>query len=430
MRRAMRRRPGTSPGSALVRLLPWAILIAGICVRFATHGVGARTPDEVFYSRYALAVAEQGPGYFPRFTREINDHPQAGSFSWPERAGYIALLASALKITGQEKGELGAYLSLIASVLVLVLVLTLGTRLADPWTTSAALLLAAVSPLDLAIARRTWSDSLVAMLMLTMFFACACFLVNPGRRRWPALFFLAGTYSLLVKESAWPVYLACTLVLAWAARGAQGLAGPVAARPRTMLALGALGVALAAAAIVLACGGPAEALRTWETARVANVPNEYMKLYQTGSPLYYFAGLGVLQPAAFAAGLLGAALAIVRPSWLTGRAAPGGEAVVRLLAWFAVGFLALAAAYPEKNLRFVSPLTAPLALLAALAIRAGTAALGARLPAARRWIPVVAGILIVASAALDLARFHDLFERRGLTDPVTPLLLRPPAPPP
>lgn len=413
-----RRRP------RLARLAPWTVLILGVGARIATHEVPTRTPDEVFYSRYALAVAEDGLAYFPRFTRQVNEQPKPGDlFSWPERSGYIVALASALKISGQNKVEIGAYLSLAASAIAMALVLALGTALSGPWTASAAVLLIAVSPLDLAVARRTWQDSLLALLALAMVYACVRFCAEPRRWRWPALFFSAGAFALLVKESAWPVYAAGTLALAWAARTpASGHTGGRAIRPVAILAWGAMGVAIASAAIVAACGGPAEALRTWNTSEVVNAPNEYMRLFQTGSALYYFAGLGLLQPVAFTLGLIGAVVAVARPSWLADRVSPGP----RVLGWFAIGFFALAAAYPQKNLRFTAPLTAPLALLAALALRSSVEWLAARLPTARRWIPIVTGLLIALSAVLDFARFREYFDRRGLTDPVTPMLMRPP----
>src|SRR5206468_2282473 len=76
-----------------------------------------------------------------------------------------------------------------------------------------------------------------------------------------------------------------------------------------------------------------------------------------------------------------------------------------------------------KNLRFLSPIYAAVALLAAATVRAGLARLRARLPAgiARRATAGVA-ILLVASLGMDLLRFQEQFVRRDVLDLVTPWL--------
>jgi hypothetical protein len=228
---------------------------------------------------------------------------------------------------------------------------------------------------------------------------------------------------LLVKESAWPVFAAGTLWLAFAARDRREAGrGGGAFPPAMALVAGGVVIGLAVLAVVGACGGVTELARTWQAAKVAGAPNEYMRHYQSGSPLYYVVGLGFLQPVPFVLGFLGALVAVIRPEWIADHPAPPAKrAGLRALGGFAIGFALLAALFPQKNLRFVSPLTAPFAILAATLLRATMNRLAVRTPRWRWWAGVTMGALLVALAAIDVARFQEYFDRRGIDDPVTPI---------
>ena len=402
----------------------WMILLLGVALRIAHHPVQQRTPDEMSYTMYAHYVATYGPGYIPRFVRSINQNPEPGHFSWPQRVGYIMILAGAITAAGQSRVEVVAAVSLTASLLTLALVWWWGRVAFDRRATAIALLFVATSPIDLAIARRAWQDDVLGWLVLLMAFGCARSWMEPARARWPALFLSAGFVAILVKESAWPVYGAGVVLLAWLAWRARPTAVPGAG---VRLALGALGMAAAVTAIVAACGGVAETLATWKTAQIVNVPNEYMRRYQTGSVLYYLTGLGALQPLLLVVGLTGAITVAVRP-WISRRTEDHRiDASLSVLAWLVLGLGAVAALYPQKNLRFVSPLLAPSALLGAWVLQSWALSLASRLPQARRhWVVIGLAALLITSSFLDVVRFREYFIRRGIPDLATPWLFEAP----
>jgi hypothetical protein len=321
----------------------------------------------------------------------------------------VGIAAVAMVISGDRSVDAVAAVSLLASVLGLVILLLIARSVTRPEVAAIAVLVAAVSPLDLAIARRAWTDGVLAALVLTMAFACVRQSASPSRR-WPVLFVLAGTPALLVKESSWPAYLAGACFLVWRARSG----GP---RPLAVLAGCAVGMGLACAVLLAACGGFAEAMRLVSSARITNAPNDYMLRYQTGSPLYYLQGLWLLQPLALL-GLAGAIVAGFRPEWLSTRDARA----TRILAGFTLGFAALAAIYSQKNLRFLSPIMGPHALFAALMVGSAIEWVGSRWPVRRRLVTALATILILGLSGLDVWRFHDLFDRRYVIDPATPML--------
>ena len=421
-----RSRPARRAGA--LWLVPAAIVLAGLLLRLSVLDVPSRTPDETFYGRYGYQVAHQGLSFIPFVVYQANRRP-----AWhvlpcgPQRVGYILLLAGSYAVSGANTVNLVAAVSLLSSSLVLLLLVLLGRRLADAWTTSAAALLLAFSPMDLAIARRGWQDDVLALFVLCMLYACVRAAIEPPRRRWIALFFGAGLIAILIKESAWPVYVAGTLFLAARVRAVRAAAGGDPLPPPSLVLLvGALGAGAALAVVAMACGSLAELRLTLHLAATNSAPNEYMRLNQMGSPLYYVEGLARLVPTAFVLGSAGTALGIFRAHRLAGDRPAAGTGIA-VMAWFVAGFAVLAAIYPQRNLRFLSPLQAPCALLGALALREGVRAVLARLPESRRWwVPAGVALLLAGSAALDVARFREFFIRRGAPDLVTPAFRPPP----
>src|SRR5262249_3042668 len=140
-------------------------------------------------------------------------------------------------------------------------------------------------------------------------------------------------------------------------------------------------------------------------------------------PGYYVRGLGLLQPLPMALGAIAAALAAVRVPFL--RAGVDRDVAPTTLAWLTIAFVAAALTYPQKNLRFLSPIYAPIDLLAAWLVTRLVERLGTRLPAAafRFAVGAIAAMLIAAAAA-DHHRFVELFVRRGIPDLATPWFTR------
>ncbi len=152
-----------------------------------------------------------------------------------------------------------------------------------------------------------------------------------------------------------------------------------------------------------------------------NAPNDYMREFQSGSPAYYAVGLALTHPLPFLLGVLGAALAAVKPAWLSNGGGERRERALRGLGAFTLVFLAIACAWPQKNLRFLSPLLAPVALLAgALLVAALESARRALPPPRYRVLALGLAVLVTVAAGSDLARFVRYFVELRIPDLATP----------
>jgi len=232
-----------------------------------------------------------------------------------------------------------------------------------------------------------------------------------------ALSLACAGYSILVKESGLLVLAFVTVAFAIAAwRGS----GPRAAA--LVLLAGAGTLATSAALLALACGGLAPLRDTFARVAAAGTANDYMVKYQSGGPSYYTRGLGLLQPVPMLLGALGAvavaARAVaMRAAW----PAPRARTALATLAAFTIVLGAVALAWPQKNLRFLSPIYAPLDLLAGALLWAGIEGARARLPvAAFRIVAAIVAATLLAAAVIDQQRFVELFIRRGIPDLATP----------
>jgi hypothetical protein len=99
--------------------------------------------------------------------------------------------------------------------------------------------------------------------------------------------------------------------------------------------------------------------------------------------------------------------------------------VTLLLAVYVVVFACVAAAWPQKNLRFLSPIVAPAAWLAGDALVRGLEGLGAwRGAGIRRAGIALAAVALVVMIGVDAARFQRLFIRLQIPDLATPWFRR------
>src|SRR5262245_64655523 len=104
----------------------------------------------------------------PAYIQDRWDHRETPEYPWPTRIGYFWLVAAAMALLGDTTVNAGAALSTWSSLAVLGLTAWLTLRRLGPWVASIALAFLATSPLDRAIAGRTWQDEVAAMLALLM----------------------------------------------------------------------------------------------------------------------------------------------------------------------------------------------------------------------------------------------------------------------
>ena len=404
------------PGQLVPRILCAAILLAAIVLRVADFDVPERSPDEVLWTKFGAHIAREGPAWVTRLTHDFNRDADV-EYPWQQRIGYTCLVGLAMRVSGDSTVRTAEAISTVSSVALVALTGVVALEFLGPWVAVMAMLFLAVSPLDLALARRAWQDDVMALVTLLL---CWAFLrhVAGGGRGSVAAFFLVSVYALLVKESAVIVFGLGTLGLALVAwRRSRGRT-----RPLLVLAAGAAAALFALGVVVAVSGGWAELRRTLELSREALAPDDYLRRYQTGGVGYYVTGLRILQPVPFLLGTLGAALAVTGvPFAVSGRPARRARGSLVALGWLVLGFGAVAFSYYSKNLRFLSPIYAPVCLLAAALVGSGVSALRARAPRPVALAGVIAVVLaLVASAVLDARRFEHYFNELQMQDLATP----------
>ena len=142
-----------------------ALLCLGAALRVANlSNVSSRTPDELVYTLQAKFLLQGGQAALRSLIAEYQRDPVIRLFPPPTRLGYLLPLAAAMRLTGGRDESVGAYLSCAASIGSLFILALIGVRFFPSWATFFALLFFAVSPMELAVSRRAWTDALVEFL--------------------------------------------------------------------------------------------------------------------------------------------------------------------------------------------------------------------------------------------------------------------------
>lgn len=411
--------PGPRAGSLLdwvPRMLCGVVLALAIALRLVNFPVPERSPDEELYTKFGAHVAREGPAWVTRLVHDFNRGADV-DYPWQQRIGFTCLIGLAMRVSGDSTVRTAEAVSTVSSVALVALTGVVASEFLGPWIAVVAMLFLAVSPLDLALSRRAWQDDVVALLTCLMVWAFLRHAARGGRASAVA-FFAISAFTLLVKESAVIPFGLGTLGLVLVA----GQRTRNWRQPSLMLVAGAATALVALGVVVAVSGGWAELRQTIELSREANTPDDYMRQYQSGGVGYYLTGLWLLQPVPFLLGAIATALAVLRAPFLSSYAAqPRARGALVALGWLVAGFAAVAFGFSSKNMRFLSPIYAPVYLLAASLAWASVAFLHAR--AARRL--AVAGIVtlaiaIAASAVLDARRFDHYFNELQIQDLATP----------
>ncbi len=399
-----------------------ALVALGVALRMLYVGVLVYTPDEDAYANfYASKLFFHGFSGWPGIVQEYQGRPEMLQFPSPTRVGHLAAIVAWMHISGSASIQTAAQVSLIASCAGLVLVGAFAWEFLAPWAAPLAVGFAAFAPLDRAMSRRVWGDSLTALLVLAMAYAFAHHLRHPERRRWNLAVVALGAAAVLVKESGL-FFLALGVLGLLVFRPGRGVAR---AGPGFNLLVGAVALIAAVAVMALASGGLSPLRATFARATAAESGNAYMQEFQRGGPMYYVIGFARTQPLPTMLGFMAALAALGIPTLRRRLPAPWARSTVVALAVLVVAYTALALVYPQKNLRFLSPIFAPLALLAAWLAWTALDMLRTTLPPRAFVAALVAtSLLLAASAAFEQQRFAHYFITHGVPDLATPWFTR------
>ncbi len=410
------------PSRRLALAATLSLVALGVVLRIVYVGVPVYTPDEDAYANfYASKLFFHGFSTWPGMVQEYQSRPEMLQFPSPTRVGHLAAIVAWMHVNGSASIQVAAQVSLIASCAILALVAVFAWQFIAPWAAPLAVAFAAFAPLDRAMSRRVWGDSLTALLVLAMVYAFASHLRQPERRRWNVSVFALGAMTVLVKESGL-FFIALGMIGIMLFRPGRGVARAGAV---FNFSTAALALAAAVAVMALASGGLGPLRATFMRATAAESGNAYMKEFQSGGPMYYIVGLARTQPLQTLLGFVAAIVALAVPSWRRRLPAPWARSTVVALAVLVLAYAALALVYPQKNLRFLSPVYAPLALLAAWLVWTGLDRLRMTLPP-RAFMAALAAtaVLLAASAAFEQQRFTHYFIDYAVPDLATPWFTR------
>lgn len=359
--------------------------------------------DEGFYLHYAKKVAAGGRKAFPGLFQEYAAAPSRHVFPPPSRVTVIAADAVAVRFLGGSFSSLQSvsFFSLLALVVLLFRALAPHAGVRCAWWTS---MLVAASPLQLGMAQRALSDSLVGLLSVACLLGLHRLLVQreSSKVKWS---FLAALYAaaFLAREGSWVLApISLLLMPAW-----RVLAGW---RPRAwaFVCVSLLPLAVTVAVESWLAGG----WRIWWEVFWGNfvspASNSYALRYGGGPWFRYLLDFLLLSPWTL----------LLFVAW-SGTVFCDGRRAGWQWFWVLVPVLFLLFSWPmTKNVRYALFLDVPIRLGAVLFVSRMTGESKGS-PRGALWMALIlAGVLCV-----DLHCFFRFFVVEGLYDPMTfPLL--------
>jgi len=393
----------------LVCIAAFVVLCTGIGLRLANlNNVASRTPDEHIYTWEAGVVLHQGSAGIRILADQFRRDPSLFNYPPPTRAGYLWLLAKTMAVSGITDERAGAYLSCAASVASLLLVALIAWCFFSPPITLFALFVFAVSPFELALARRAWQESWVEFLGLSLIWLASAITRGSRRPLWFLLFGFLGGVCITTKEIAAVVFgvsafwVLCVLLKERHWKHVFFLA---------VCAL--LGVGVSVFWLASSLGGFRTLVEfTLTTPKFAAV-SPYSLEYEGGPSYKLLQAFWVISPAVSLFSVVGLACAFRKRT--TELVRDGGRQVAVWISVFSLAFLALPMVSPHRlNLRFVCVLLGPLCLLGGLGFAYVFSSTQKWID--RRAVTGLAAAVLVVIAIVDYRTFQEVFVRKNLQD--------------
>jgi 4-amino-4-deoxy-L-arabinose transferase-like glycosyltransferase len=395
-----------------------ALLCLGAVLRVANlSNVSSRSPDERVYTAQAKALLEKGQAGLRSLIAEFQQDPVVRRYPPPTRLGYLWPLAAAMRLTGERDERVGAYLSCAASMGSLFILALIGVRFFPSWATFFALLFFAVSPMELAISRRAWTDALVEFLGLSLVYVAAEITADSARRIWYLLFVVLGSLGIAVKEFGPVGYGLCAIWVLWVLliERREWVNGAV------LVAGGLAGFAITITWLAISVGGLSVFAKIATSFPSSNPANHYVIEYQSGPGYLLLRALEIMSPVAAVLGLVGLGVLLFSHRKLTLSHVPAEAANWPVVGWitlFMLAYLAFPMVLPHcLNLRYISVLFGPFYLIAGLGFWYCASLCCNRLKTFDR--RVFAGLAIAAlsiGAVADYNRFQKIFVRDAVED--------------
>lgn len=353
---------------SIILILFLSIFVIGVTLRINNLGnVTKRSTDENIYTAQAKVLVLEGAAGLKTLIEVFNSTSSAWIRPPPTRIGYLWLLASAMKITNDESVNTGAYISTVFSILSLLFLIVIGLRFFNQWIALTALLFMSVSPMELAIARRTWQDAILGCLGLTLIYFCCEITRNINKIIWYILFFALGSYCILIKESGIIIYGLCIFWILWIYVEQKHFL-----RGAFLVLIGVIGASISILILINNARDLTSVLTVFKHVKEGMPTNTYVVEYQSGPWYYLLEGFWILSPANVilcAVGILGTVLPSSTLQKITSAPNSKNKSTILGIIFFITTFMFIIIITPYcQNLRFVSPLFAPFYLLSSLGL--------------------------------------------------------------
>ncbi len=272
------------------------ILCIGIGLRLHNLSINThRSPDEIIYTAQAKTIAKHGISGFKILAKEYKREKKLWFFPPPTRVGYLFLLSSAMKISNHFDVSVGSKISTISSILSLLILILIGLRFFNAWTTLFALVFLSTSPIALNLARRTWQDALVGCLGALLIYLSCEIISNPRKKIWYVLLIILGGIGILIKATLVLFFGLCVLWILWnfivyKKRYKESI---------LLVCLSGISVALFTGLMIYAIGGMSNLITIWSHVKNAMPHNLFAIKYQNGPWYLMFFALSSLSAFAF-----------------------------------------------------------------------------------------------------------------------------------
>lgn len=389
------------------------IFVLGATLRIINvSNISNRSPDERVYLAQANAIRLDGIAGLRRIVKTYIDNEALWIYPPPTRVGYLYSNVAVMKLAGSGNMTPATYLSCSASIATLGVALALGLKLFGTWSTLISLFFLALFPAELVIARRNWPDAMAGLAGFAMLYWIAAIGTNPHRRVPPLALVFTGTLAVLIKETLVLLYLPCLAVAIYSYAVNANFR-----RKAIFVFLGAVCGGVADAALLAGfIGGWASPIRILLTQVHHGAINPYALETMSGPGYLLLEALYALSPVTIGFALIGI---LLLPVLLRSRN-------VVTVAFLSLLYLSIFMVVPHwRNVRYVSPVYAPLCLFAGAALWHLIVLARTRLrPVFFRTVVSLSLIAVFSSVLADFGRFESVFVRGGVNDLAVAVILR------
>jgi len=361
----------------------------------------AASVDEGYYLKYATYITEKGISGFPDLFKDYIQNKHNWLFPNPLRIGFITLSSIWLKLFGCSFLNL-AYLSLFSFLIFLIISFYFVEKYFGRKTAFLFTILSAISPLNMAMARRALMDSTA-----NLFMACTIWIFLESLREKKgyktALFVIIFAITILIKESS---VLLCPFFILYLLVRRGVFKKPL--RLIDFLSTTLFPFILVGAIYLLAAGGASSVITTLKI--IMNSPrfNEYAILYGSGPWFRYLIDFILLSPWTCILAISFVLYYITGSKWQ--------EEVLYLILLSIT--LVLLFAFLTKNARYLIILDMPIRLFTVLMLNELTQRLF------KNKSYTILFVLVIIISLIDYSYFNNLFNSQGIYDPTTFQLLR------